>query len=182
VPVPMAYSMDWGGSMSALSSMATHSTKVCVDSCRLFGSMMCHTLTGRTKEDIFQWIGMPLIDKVESGWHPEVWKIYRGSFLRKEESQISGSGFVVHTLEAALWAFASTSSFKEGLLKVVNLGDDADTMGAVYGQIAGAYYGVNGIPGEWREELCMKELIEEYACKLFELGKCLVRNRKNNYL
>ena len=54
--------------------------------------------------------------------------------------------------------------------KVVNLGDDADTTGAIYGQIAGAYYGVEGIPSEWRERLTMRAEMEEMADRLYELA------------
>ena len=61
----------------------------------------------------------------------------------------------METLEAALWAFHKSTSFREGALMAVNLGDDADTTGAIYGQIAGAYYGADGIPREWRERLTM---------------------------
>ena len=57
---------------------------------------------------------------------------------------------MVACLEAALWAFYHGNSFFEGVLLAVNLGEDADTTGAVYGQIAGAYYGDQGIPAEWK--------------------------------
>jgi ADP-ribosylglycohydrolase len=77
---------------------------------------------------------------------------------------------VIHTLEAALWAFHSTDSFREGALKVVNLGEDADTTGAVFGQIAGAFYGVEGIPAEWRAKLAMRELIERRADELHAMA------------
>ena len=72
------------------------------------------------------------------------------------------------TLEAALWAFHHTRDFREGVLRVVNLGDDADTTGAVYGQLAGACYGVEAIPVEWRERLTMREMIEFMADSLYE--------------
>ena len=64
------------------------------------------------------------------------------------------------SLEAALWAFAQSSSFEEGCLMAVNLGDDADTTGAVYGALAGAYYGIDGIPGRWRTGLVQVDLVE----------------------
>jgi len=65
---------------------------------------------------------------------------------RKDPPVIVGSGYVVKSLEAALWAFSRSSDFREGCLLAVNLGNDADTTGAIYGQLAGAYYGVEGIP------------------------------------
>jgi len=83
--------------------------------------------------------------------------------------KISGDGYCVLTLEAALWAFLNTDSYKEGLKKVVSLGDDTDTTGAVYGQIAGAYYGLNAIP--WREKITWSEKIHTLAEDLYKLNK-----------
>jgi ADP-ribosylglycohydrolase len=97
-------------------------------------------------------------------------EIAGGSFKVKEPPQIRGSGYVIHTLEAALWAFHATDTFRDGALKVVNLGEDADTTGAVYGQLAGAYYGEAGIPAEWRAKLAMRELIEQRAAELHAIA------------
>jgi ADP-ribosyl-[dinitrogen reductase] hydrolase len=76
-------------------------------------------------------------------------------------------GYVVESLEAALWAFSRSDSFREGALLAVNLGDDADTTGAVYGQIGGAFHGAEQIPPEWRIKLAMHEFVEEKADQLF---------------
>ena len=80
-----------------------------------------------------------------------------GSFKKKEPPEIRGRGYVVKSLEAALWAFYKSNSFEEGCLLAVNLGEDADTTGAIYGQLAGAYYGFNDIPDKWRKELAETE-------------------------
>lgn len=101
---------------------------------------------------------------------PRIDGIAAGSFLTKEPPQIRGSGYVVESLEAALWAFSWSSSFEEGLPLAVNLGDDADTTGAVYGQIAGAYYGAAAIPAAWIEKLAMKPLIEGLSDRLAVQG------------
>ena len=74
----------------------------------------------------------------------------------------------VESLEAALWAFASTKSFEKGALEAVNLGDDADTTGAVYGQLAGAYYGIDAIRSEWVEKIAMRDDIVAMADRLAE--------------
>jgi ADP-ribosyl-[dinitrogen reductase] hydrolase len=66
-----------------------------------------------------------------------------------------------------LWAFHNSDSFKEGLLLAVNLGEDSDTTGAVYGQLAGAFYGISSIPAAWLDKLAMKETILKLAGKLF---------------
>jgi ADP-ribosylglycohydrolase len=81
------------------------------------------------------------------------------------------SDYVVKSLEAALWAFYHTRSFKAGCLLAVNLGDDADTTGAVYGQLAGAFYGEGAIPGSWRSKLTQRHLIESLAERLFVLSR-----------
>jgi ADP-ribosylglycohydrolase len=74
---------------------------------------------------------------------------------------------VVESLEAALWAFHRSESFRDGALLAVNLGDDADTTGAVYGQLAGAFYGDSGIPEAWRAKLALRDRIASLADELF---------------
>src|SRR5213593_760418 len=91
---------------------------------------------------------------------PEIDEVAAGSFRRKEPPDIQGTGYVVRSLEAALWAFHKSTSFREGCLLAVNLGDDADTTGAIYGQVAGAFYGDSGIPELWRSKLAYRRLIE----------------------
>jgi ADP-ribosyl-[dinitrogen reductase] hydrolase len=79
-----------------------------------------------------------------------------------------GSGYVVDSLEAALWCFLHTTSFKDAVLKAVNLGDDADTTAAVCGEVAGAFYGETGIPLRWLEHLVMRDEIRNFADRLYE--------------
>jgi len=87
----------------------------------------------------------------------------RSCGLRRHRASTSGTAYVVDCLEAALWAFHRSDSFKDGALLAVNPGEDAHTTGAVYGQIAGAFYGEQGIPNAWRSRLAYRELIERYA-------------------
>ncbi|NEN96369.1 MAG: ADP-ribosylglycohydrolase family protein, partial [Moorea sp. SIO3I7] len=101
----------------------------------------------------------------------EINEIATGSFKYRQPPEIKGTGYVVKSLEAALWAFEHSSSFREGCLLAVNLGDDADTTGAVYGQLAGAFYGDQGIPESWRSRLVKRELIESTADQLFALAQ-----------
>lgn len=95
-------------------------------------------------------------------------EIAHGSFKRREPPQIVGSGYVVKSLEAVLWAFHKSHDFREGALLAANLGDDADTTAAIYGQLAGAHYGVDGIPVEWCAKLAMAEEITALADALYE--------------
>jgi ADP-ribosyl-[dinitrogen reductase] hydrolase len=78
---------------------------------------------------------------------------------------------VATALEAALWAFAKGRTFEEGALLAVNLGDDADTTGAIYGQLAGAHYGVEAIPAHWRARLTLRPPIETLADGLLALAE-----------
>ena len=105
-------------------------------------------------------VAHPLAEKID--------EIARGSFKHKHPPEIKGSGYVVRSLEAALWALHQGGDFREGCLLVVNLGDDADTTGAVYGQVAGAVYGVEGIPPQWRQQLSQAAMIGRFAVRLCE--------------
>ena len=89
----------------------------------------------------------------------------------KTIDDIVGSGHVVKSLEAALWCFWNTDNYKDAILMATNLGDDADTTAAITGQVAGAYYGMAGIPVEWLEKLAKGDMILDMADKLFEAGK-----------
>lgn len=91
------------------------------------------------------------------------------SFADLPEIEIRSSGYIVDTLEAAVWCLLNTSSFQECVLKAVNLGDDADTVGAVAGGLAGIYYGAGNIPQEWRTAILKKDYIEKLCTELDNL-------------
>lgn len=88
-----------------------------------------------------------------------------------QRDQIRGSGYVLHSLEAALWCVGRTSNFREAVLLAANLGEDADTTAAIAGQLAGALYGASGIPAEWLEKLAWKDEIAAMAHTLFEASE-----------
>lgn len=110
---------------------------------------------------------------IESDFHPdEVAKfdrILNGDIYEVPRTEISGSGYVLHTLEASLWSFLTTNSYEEATLKAVNLGSDTDTTGAVTGGLAGLYYGAENIPEEWLSVLARKNDIEDLIHR-FELA------------
>ena len=81
-----------------------------------------------------------------------------------DESQIKSSGYVIHTIEAAVWSLVTTNSFQEALLKAVNLGDDADTVGAIAGGLAGLFYGYESVPEDWKKAMKKREELEK-ICK-----------------
>ena len=147
---------------AADSSRTTHGADEAVDACRYFAMLLVRALEGATKEQILSGggAGMTL--------SPAIAEIAGGSFKRREPPEIVGSGYAVRSLEAALWAFHRSTDFRSGALLAVNLGDDADTTGAIYGQIAGAHYGVHSIPASWRQKLSMREEIETLSDGLLD--------------
>lgn len=85
--------------------------------------------------------------------------------------EIKSTGYVVDSLEASIWCLYNTSSYKEAVLKAVNLGEDTDTVGAITGSLAGLYYGLNGIPKEWINSLQNKEFINSICDRFYEQYK-----------
>ena len=157
---------------AAESSRTTHGAVTCVDACRYFGTLIAAAVNGVAKDVLLSQRYCPISGYWES--HPlvaEIYEIAAGSFKRRQPPEIKGTGYVVKSLEAALWAFYNSDSFAEGCLLAVNLGDDADTTGAVYGQWAGAFYGEGGIPSKWRSHLVDRPLIEGFADRLFSLSR-----------
>ena len=161
-PVPMFFAGDAREAIDrrADSSRTTHGAVESVDACRYFAGLLVGALRGDDKVMLLSEHYSP----VEGLWDeaplaPKIAAIAAGSFKHKQPPEIRGTGYVVDTLEAVLWAFFHTENFKEGALKVVNLGDDADTTGAIFGQIAGTHYGLGSIPAAWKDELTMGEKI-----------------------
>lgn len=161
-PIPIYYfpEADKIIHYSGESSRTTHALQVCIDACRYFGSILYRALNGENKDTI---LSPPEHDFISS---EEIIRISKGCYFEKSAEQISGSGYVVNCLEAALWCFYNTNSFEEAILKAANLGDDADTTAAVCGQLAGAYYGESGMPSHWLEKLAKVDLIREMSNKL----------------
>ena len=91
------------------------------------------------------------------------------SFGKLPDREIKSGGYVVHTLEAAIWCLLNTASFAECTLKAVNLGDDTDTVGAVAGGLAGLAYGYESIPKEWLEVIAKREWIDGLCVDLSDL-------------
>jgi ADP-ribosyl-[dinitrogen reductase] hydrolase len=169
-PVPLYFASDPREAIEKAgeSSRTTHGARAAVDSCRYFAGLLLGALHGEAKERLLEELFCP----IPGFWQqnrldPAVEAMAAGSFKRKEPPALRGTGYVVDCLESALWAFHRGGSFEEGCLLAVNLGDDADTTGAVYGQLAGAYYGLQAIPKSWREKIALGQVITSLAERLF---------------
>ncbi|ALG69196.1 ADP-ribosylglycohydrolase family protein [Beggiatoa leptomitoformis] len=187
-PVPLFYAYNPLNAIqyAANSSQTTHATRTAVDACRFFAGLLIGALQGESKTTLLSTRYCPLADY----WHtyplaPEIDAIACGSYKQKippppsvvkhwseieNNRYIRGTGYVVNSLEAALWAFYHTETYTDGVLKAVNLGDDADTTGAIYGQLAGAFYGETAIRPDWLAKLAHRKRITDYATQLATLA------------
>ena len=163
-PIPMYYVLNLEDAIefAGRSSMTTHAADEAVSACRYMAAVIARALRGREKEDV---LAPPRLSDLADG----VKRVAFGSFRIFNPPQIRGSGYVVESLEAALWAFHHTDNFADGACMAVSLGEDSDTTAAVYGQIAGAFYGANCIPARWANAVVRKDLIIDFADQLYHL-------------
>lgn len=166
-PVPIRYIYMFPNGIGELveraveSSLPTHASPQCLSACVYMTVVLCGLIEGISREDVLDPDWEPIRQAGQiAPFHPEIKEIVDGSFRRKRPPEIVGSGYVVQSLEAALWASHDAEDFREAVLRAVNLGDDADTTGAICGQFAGAYWGASGLPQEWHDGLAGREMIE----------------------
>jgi ADP-ribosyl-[dinitrogen reductase] hydrolase len=146
--------------------LTTHGAEECVLSCQLLADIICRALAGKDKETTL------FSSNDRNSSYPEsLHNLATGAYRDKSLEQIRGSGYVIESLEAALWSFYTTDNFKDAILQAANLGDDADTTAAICGQVAGAFYGIDNIPVSWLKSLAMKELIDEISVQLYNANQ-----------
>ncbi len=132
--------IDTAERFAAESARTTHGAEECLDASRLFSRILVRALSGLAKDDVL------FADGASFTGSAKIVAIARGDYRRQSVAGIRGTGYVVDCLEAALWCFLQTGSFRDAVLMAANLGDDADTTAAVCGQVAGAYHGAAEIP------------------------------------
>lgn len=161
-PIPMFYfpEVDRILHFSGESSRTTHGAAECIEASRLLGEILFRTLSGANKIEVL------LKHNLEAISSPTIQAIARGEYQNKSVDEIRGTGYVVNSLEAALWCFWTTETYEQAILAAANLGDDADTTAAICGQVAGAFYGESAIPPHWLEQLTMRAEITDLADQL----------------
>lgn len=168
-PVAMAYAGDWDKliTTSVQQAALTHGGDA-LGASAVLGLLLGALLVSASKEHA------ATIIKQRTSWivdgqdvmTPVLKKIVMGDYRRKTDKQVYATGYSIDTLEAALWAFFRYDSFQDCILAAVNLGGDADTVGAVCGALCGAFYGIKGIPSQWQEQLV-------YGAGIADLGSAL---------
>ena len=163
-PVAIRY---WGDAAQAADvarrqSVTTHAAPAAVEACAFYATLLVEAIRGAERASVL----------APRDWsaEPSVHAIARGGWRGKDRRDIKSSGYVIHSLEAALWAVGTTESFAEAVLTAANLGDDADTVAAITGQLAGALYGASAIPRDWLDVLAWREEITDRAEALFAAG------------
>ncbi|WP_277983604.1 ADP-ribosylglycohydrolase family protein [Sphingomonas faeni] len=149
--------------IAARQSRTTHAAPEAVAACVVYADMLADALSGMSKHDV--------LSAARSSTAPVIAGIVGGSWRGKPRQDMRSSGYVAHSLEAALWCIGRTSSFASAVLLAANLGDDADTTAAITGQLAGALYGASGIPEGWLERLAWRDRLTVAADALVDIGE-----------
>lgn len=136
-------------------SRTTHAAPECLAACEGYALILARAISGLSKQ--------ALLDEVVNSPSAKVAAVLAGRWKNKTRYEISSSGYVVDSMEAALWCVDQSSSFREAILLAANLGDDADTVAAITGQLAGALWGASAIPPEWRQKLAWSDHIAVLA-------------------
>ena len=146
--------------IAARQSATTHAAAEAVSACAGYADLLADAIEGQPRDAVLR--------LRDTEYPPAVKAVLAGSWRGKRRDKIKSSGYVVHSLEGALWCVGRTTDYRSAVLLAANLGDDADTTAAITGQLAGALYGASGIPTEWLQKLAWRERLEEVAQHLFD--------------
>ena len=145
--------------VARLQTLTTHGAAEAVEASVAYAQLIARAIAGEPRDGV-------LAPQSTSGT-ATIARILAGSWRGKPRSAIRASGYVAHSLEAALWSIGRTATFADAVLTAANLGEDADTTAAITGQLAGALYGLSAIPSGWLDKLAWREKIERVAEELF---------------
>ena len=144
--------------VAARQSRTTHAAPEAVDACVAYAEVLADAIAGAKRSEVLR--------SREEAFAGKIKPIMAGSWRGQAREDIRASGYVAHSLEASLWSVARTGDYRGAVLLAANLGEDADTTGAIAGQLAGALYGEAGIPAAWREKLAWGSRLTQAASSL----------------
>lgn len=178
-PVALYYyaerqSVERAMQIAAWQARLTHGETRAVQACQLVTWLLWQLLDG--EQDKEHWLDprrlLSLLKPWGQQWHPDIVDVISGSYRHKDAQHIRATGYVIHTLEAALWALWQCDDFASGALLAANLGEEAGTTASVYGQLAGPFYGLASLPAHWRSQLHQAAVIEQIALDLIGADPC----------
>lgn len=144
---------------AARQSRTTHGAAEAVDACIAMAEMLAEAIAGASRDEVLRDRPGP--------WAGAVAAVLSGRWRDRPREAIASSGYVVHSLEAALWCVGRHGDFAGAVLAAANLGDDADTTAAITGQLAGALAGASALPPAWLGRLAWRDRLESLASDLF---------------
>ena len=150
---------EWTELIRTASAM-THAHERSKLGCLIYADVLFHLLADPDKASIRAALRHAEADFRDNPEMVHYARLFDSGFDHFPEDAIKSSGYVVDTLEAALWCLLTTDSYRQCVLKAVNLGDDTDTVAAVAGGLAGALYGFASLPHAWLDTLLRREYIE----------------------
>lgn len=175
--LPMAYFMrnatleDRMRAVSDVSSI-THRHPISIIACIYYVEMANYLLEGLTLDEALARTRAVILTHFSNDPDLKPFeRLLHVDFRSLNAGDIESSGYVIHTLEAAIWSLLTTGSYKEAVMKAINLGEDTDTTGAVTGGLAGLYYGLGEVPSDWINQLARINDIN-YLCDIFESVLC----------
>lgn len=173
-PIPIVYNCPENSSnfdklmfVARESSKTTHPNETCQDACVFLSIILNRALNNESKENIFLFTNEQLNKFKIFDENIRFIALNIQKIKEKDRVDISSSGYVVHSLEAAIWSFLNNHNFNDSVLTAANLGDDADTVASITGQISGAYYGLNSINENWIDKIILKDYLFELSEKLY---------------
>lgn len=149
----------------AKASSLTHAHKCSIDGCVIYAYILRELLNNPDKSSVYKGIDYAKSVRPFGRYYD---RVFSGELANIDRSEINSSGYVVDSLEAAIWCLLTTNSYKECVLKATNLGEDTDTVAAIAGGLAGALYGIKSIPEKWMDQLKKREYIEEMCKNSYE--------------
>jgi ADP-ribosyl-[dinitrogen reductase] hydrolase len=151
-------------------SKTTHGAPEAIDACIAFAEVLADAIEGRSRLQVLRARSESYVGAIGA--------IMRGQWREKPRTEIRSTGYVAHSLEAALWCVDRTTVYRDAVLMAANLGEDADTTAAITGQLAGALYGASGIPENWVSRVAWGEQIRAKAATL--VGKAMDKSQTSS--
>jgi ADP-ribosylglycohydrolase len=152
-------------SMIETASALTHAHERSILACKIYTLILFALLDNPAKDSVYLALSAAAKSYKSSPEYATYNRIFSPDFAKTPQEEIRSSGYVVDTLEAAIWCLLTTDSYRECVLQAVNLGDDTDTVAAIAGGLAGALYGYSSIPQKWLDTLIKREYIEEMCLR-----------------
>ena len=165
-PVALAHwrNPEVASAIASKQSRTTHAAPQALAACEGYAKLLARAIGGASAEELLA------PSAVTATGEPAIDAIFAGSWRGKLRHEIRSSGYVAHSLEAALWCVGRSNTFEEAILLAANLGDDADTTAAITGQLAGALWGASSIPVEWRSRVAWSPRLQSIATDLLALN------------